>query len=523
LQKGKTMKKQAFNPFLPSYEYIPDGEPYVFGNRVYIYGSHDAFKGHHYCVNDYVCWSAPVDNLGDWRYEGVILKPQKDPLYNLPGERRLYAPDVQLGADGKYYLFYAFDELGVISVAVCDKPAGEYEFYGHVHYPDGMLLGKKEGDIFQFDPGVYREGERVYLYSGFCPFFPWKPDGTENGNIQGPIVVELEPDMLTVKTEPKVILPWIKNSAGTGFEGHEFFEAPSMRKIGEKYYFIYSSVVGSALCYAISDYPDRDFKFGGVLVSNGDIFMNGRTREQLLNYVGNNHGSIVEANGEYYIFYHRHTHKSQFCRQACAERIQILPDGSIPQVEITSCGLNNGPLAGKGTYEARIACNLLSGNGAGGYGMDSNTGESAHPYFTQEGEDREDNPNQYIANMCDGAVAGFKYFNMTNASSVSVKVRSCRGKKGSDKKDNDTKCADLKYNGKFKVYTAPSKDLQGVILNPWEHEKYLVAEIVPGESADYAEYSADFTDEFKNKPGVYALYFNYCGEGACDFISFALK
>ena len=28
------MKKQAFNPYLPSWEYIPDGEPYVFGDRI---------------------------------------------------------------------------------------------------------------------------------------------------------------------------------------------------------------------------------------------------------------------------------------------------------------------------------------------------------------------------------------------------------------------------------------------------------------------------------------------------------
>ena len=35
------MKKQAFNPYLPSWEYIPDGEPYVFNGRVYVYGSHD--------------------------------------------------------------------------------------------------------------------------------------------------------------------------------------------------------------------------------------------------------------------------------------------------------------------------------------------------------------------------------------------------------------------------------------------------------------------------------------------------
>ena len=66
------MKKQGFNPYLPSWEYIPDGEPHVFDGRVYVFGSHDRFGGHTYCPNDYVCWSAPVDNLSDWRYEGVI-------------------------------------------------------------------------------------------------------------------------------------------------------------------------------------------------------------------------------------------------------------------------------------------------------------------------------------------------------------------------------------------------------------------------------------------------------------------
>ncbi|MFR6163789.1 MAG: hypothetical protein ACLUJR_12865 [Mediterraneibacter gnavus] len=49
-------EKQAFNPFLPEYEYIPDGEPHVFGDRVYVYGSHDKFGAPMFCVNDYVCW-----------------------------------------------------------------------------------------------------------------------------------------------------------------------------------------------------------------------------------------------------------------------------------------------------------------------------------------------------------------------------------------------------------------------------------------------------------------------------------
>ena len=66
------MKNHGMNPYLPSWEYVPDGEPHVFGKRVYIYGSHDRFAGYAFCQNDYVCWSAPVDDLTDWQYEGII-------------------------------------------------------------------------------------------------------------------------------------------------------------------------------------------------------------------------------------------------------------------------------------------------------------------------------------------------------------------------------------------------------------------------------------------------------------------
>ena len=55
--------KQAFNPYTPINEYVPDGEPHVFGDRVYIYGSHDKENGDTFCMLDYVTYSAPVDNL----------------------------------------------------------------------------------------------------------------------------------------------------------------------------------------------------------------------------------------------------------------------------------------------------------------------------------------------------------------------------------------------------------------------------------------------------------------------------
>ena len=69
-----------------------------------------------------------------------------------------------------------------------------------------------------------------------------------------------------------------------------------------------------------------------------------------MNMTGTTHGSIIEINGQWYVFYHRLTHKSDYSSQACAEPITISPDGSIKQVEITSCGLNGKPLRAEGRY-----------------------------------------------------------------------------------------------------------------------------------------------------------------------------
>lgn len=85
------MKKQAFNPYLPLNEYVPDGEPYVFGDRVYVYGSHDEAGSEIYCAGHYMGWSAPVDDLSDWQCHGVIYKRAQDPS-NPNDEFQLWAP-----------------------------------------------------------------------------------------------------------------------------------------------------------------------------------------------------------------------------------------------------------------------------------------------------------------------------------------------------------------------------------------------------------------------------------------------
>ena len=405
----KQKHQQVFNPYLPSWEYVPDGEPHLFGDRVYVYGSHDAFGAPIFCVNDYVCWSAPVDDLSDWRYEGVIYRKKQDPGNPL-GIRSLYAPDVTQGPDGRYYLYYCFDFLGEMGVAVCDTPAGQYQFYGKVHHPNGKVWGKKRGEQFPFDPGVLTDDDgRVWLYSGFATKVPFAASRWHDLRNDGGVVLELEQDMVTIRQEPRLLFP-AKGKEGA-FPGHAFFEASSIRKVDGRYCFVYSGEHNHELCYAMSDRPDGPFTYGGVLVDLGDLFLDGNTDEtHANNYLGNTHGGLLNIGEDWYIFYHRQTNRTSYARQACAERLERTPDGGFRQAEVTSCGLNGGPLQGKGKYEARIACNLWANGHATARVDQGKKATQGHPYFTQTGKDREENGDQYIAGLRDGAAAGFKYF-----------------------------------------------------------------------------------------------------------------
>ena len=474
--------KQVFNPYLPLWEYVPDGEPHVFGDRVYLYGSHDAFGGKKFCPNDYVCWSAPVADPADWRYEGVIYRKTQDPRM-ADGRHELWAPDVVQGKDGRFYLYYCPDDkIKSIGVAVCDSPAGHYEFYGLVKDARGGILGERRGDTIAFDPGVFIDDDgEIYLYSGNGPRTQ-KEIGREP---KASVVVTLCDDMLTLKTEPKKLLPLLGESEGTGFEGHEFFEASSIRKINGRYYLIYSSLTNHELCYAVSDRPDGGFVYGGVVISNCDLFP-GKEGKPLACF-GNNHGGLEFINGKYYIFYHRETNRSICSRQGCAEEVTILPDGSIPQVEMTSCGLNKGPLRAEGTYSAGIACNL--------YGKETPTYShplammGRHPYITQDGPDWTPGmggqpPRSYIANGKDGLVAGFKYFDLGGARRITVRVRGTA-------------------NGTLFVRTDPNgENLAKIGLCPSKDWKPYTSTLLPC-------------------TGTHPLYLCYKGKGKIDILDFS--
>ncbi len=493
------VEKQICNPYLPLDTYIPDAEPHIFGDRVYVFGSHDAEGGGCFCLLDYEAWSAPVDDLTDWRCEGTIYRA--DQCVHYCKERQdMYAPDVVRGKDGRYYLYYdlsgrgnhGFD--GPISVAVCDTPAGKYEYYGDVKYADGRPMQR----FIPFDPAVLNDNGRIYLTYGWglgmdvhsfllkpvmtkvmARIFHKSPEeikGEEPQTILGANMVELEDDMLTVKSEPVRILEAKVNAPkGSALRKHSFYEGASLRKFGELYYFIYSSDVNHELCYATSKYPDRGFQYRGVLVSNGDIGIKGRKAKDRLAATGTNHGSIECINGQYYIFYHRLTHNTAFSRQGCAEPIVIEEDGTIKQVEMTSCGLNGKPLTAAGEYPAAICCNLTNGH----MPHIRNVRKNKHaPNINHEEE------NRFIKDIENNTMIGYKYFDFKGITSIVIRYRG--------------------GEGVLEIMTEPGNPLAGIPLtasHSWKQSTEVCFRVT----------------------GVKPLYFVFRGRKKIDLLSFTLN
>lgn len=426
-------KAQCYNPFLPLKECVPDGEPHVFGDRVYLFGSHERLRGEKFCCEPYVFYSAPVDDLSRWTAQGSSYSAAQDP-HSTPERNCIYAPDVVQGNDGRFYLYYGLDGYaGPLSVAVCDTPDGKYEYLGDVQNPDGTPYRR----FIPFDPAVMNDDGTIRLYYG--AWFPFEDSRTsengdaldaaqqqifgktleeikgEPGGVGGPVTVELADDMLTVISEPKRIMP--SKVKGTAWEEHPFFEGSSIRKTGGLYYFIYSSWNNHELCYATSERPDEGFVFRGTIVSNGDIGLNGRTMEEKLNATGNTHGSIENIGGQWYVFYHRQTHGTDFSRQACAEPIEILPDGSIPQAEITSCGLNGGPLQASGTYPAAICCNLTHGRMPHSGTVKDGNAPVSFPFISSEGDEL------FVRGIENNTWIGYKYFDFPGLRSLELTYR----------------------------------------------------------------------------------------------------
>lgn len=342
------------NPILPLWEYIPDGEPRVFGDRVYLYGSHDRPGSDSFCDKKLKVWSAPVDDLNNWVCHGdSFCLTSEDGKADIDGLENcyLYAPDV-VEKDGEYYLYmYVFYSKGI--VAKSDKPEGPFKLISTYKYDEADA-----GDDGVFnDPGVLVDDDgRVYIYYGF--------ERSHFGEINPDNMIEIKKGSLKY------------DMAGGDDEERKFFEASSIRKINDTYYLIYSPKRGSRLAYATSKSPKGPFEYRGYIIDNGVDYP-----------AGNDHGSICQINGQWYIFYHRMTNGTLTSRRACAEKIEILPDGTIPTVEMTSLGFEDSLNPYKIT-PAEIACVLKGG-----------------AIITER-----DSFTRVVTNITNGCVIGYKYF-----------------------------------------------------------------------------------------------------------------
>lgn len=309
------------------------------------------------------------------------------------------------------------------------------------------------------------EDERVWLYYGSA----FQMGGSIFKALGG-AVIELDRDMLTPISAPKLTVPNIFHQKGTTFKGHAFFEASSMRKIKGKYYFIYSSMLSNELCYAISERPDGPFTYGGIIVSNGDVGLNGN---KLAVYpTGNNHGSVECINGKWYVFYHRHTQGSAFSRQGCAEPIEIETDSRIRQVAITSCGLNGVALIADGKYPAGICCYLT----------DTKKWKKVKPACVDE-EYEMGSPVSFVSNLKSDSVVGYKYFELNKSKQLTLYVRLSLAEVSMMKSLATNQC---RAEGRIEIYSSVDREpiaKKNLVLYAGDWETVLVDLPVIGNTA----------------------------------------
>ena len=407
------------NPFMEPWERIPDGEPRVFTDpatgekRMYVYGSHDTMD-ERFCGYDHVVWSAPADDLTRWRHDGVAFHinqldgltftPENGTQLTFhPGKECLYAPDVVYHPQRNTYLMFVFtSETQHMFAAESDRPEGPYT--------NPRYIGPG------FDPAVLVDDEkdangnqRIYLY--------WSVESERSA-----YACELDPVTLK-KIDGTLHVPIGHSSAADGNDTMPyrelapfyFFEGPSIRKVGDFYVLSYAKTDDAPgygnlaqIGYAYSDNPYGDpgmgsaWQFGGTIIDNrGEVIRDPYSSEPVATYKGgNNHGGMIDVDGQWYQIYHRWTGVGP-TRQAMAEAISLRIEGDrllIDQAEVTSQGFRKD---GLNPYESQYATSACFGLGS--YIFDVNPAQDFAPDSVRE--------DRYpVTDLRNHSWLGYKYF-----------------------------------------------------------------------------------------------------------------
>ncbi len=502
----------AQNPYLPLWEHLPDGEPRVFEDpdnpgklRAYIIGSHDVHYDK-YCGNDIRMWSAPVEDLSQWRDEGPIFSWFVNGQWDT-----MYAPDLVETVDRttgkKTYWLYPHSRGNGRVPMVCkgDRPNGPFVPINLTS--DGTRC--LPGSLIDFDPSVfiepvndkkdkdYNKGYRAYVFYGFqhstaCELdqntMYSKRPGTE---LIDPFIPASSRDRKLLDKEGSVYKALYKGQDPLDFN---FFEASSIRQVGNKYVMVFSGYSGpeyglgntnSALRYAYGDSPLGPWRSGGVLVDSRGVVPNKDASKLITTNAGHNtHGSIQEINGQWYVFYHRPPRGFGNARQAMVAPIKIEWDkkpvakgGKVRIVgydpfaknnewtakasdgneytgaEVTSEGFNIFGLPPYGYYSAGIACYM--------------DGPNANQYM-QDNHDVWDN-SMDLAGLQNGSVIGFKYFNFEGLAQDTKGIKAFKGFR-KDLPDNQL-CFNITTEGtegKFKIHVKLDDPYKGQEIAVYE-------------------------------------------------------
>ena len=295
----------AQNPIIKN-QYSADPSARVFGDRVYVYPSHDILatenKGRKdwFCMEDYHVFSS--DNLTDWTDHGMIVQQNKVPWVR-PESYSMWAPDC-IERNGKYYFYFpsmpkdtiSYGKGFTIGVAVADKPTGPF-------IPESNPIKGVKG----IDPNVFIDKDgQAYMYWSSRDIFGAK----------------LKANMLELDSEVKTLgdLP----SKGLK-EGPYVFERNGI------YYMTYPHVENKIerLEYAISDNPLGPFKVMGVIMDESSTGC------------WTNHHSIIEFKNQWYLFYHHNDYSPAFdkARSVRADVLTFNSDGTIKKVIATLRGI----------------------------------------------------------------------------------------------------------------------------------------------------------------------------------------
>ena len=503
-----TLSVSAQNPYLPLWEHLPDGEPRVFEDpdhpgkyRAYIIGSHDiTYSG--YCGNDIRMWSAPVEDLSQWKDEGPIFSWYVDGQWDT-----MFAPDLVETTDRKtgkktYWLYpHSRGWRRVPMVCKGDRPNGPFT-------PVNLTKDGRQclpGSLIDFDPSVfienitdkkdpdYDKGFRAYVFYGFqhstaCELDQNTMYSMRPGTQLHDYFIPASARYGVVRDPEGTTYPALYKGQNPG--DFNFFEASSIRQVGNKYVMVFSGYSGpdyglgstnSALRYAFGDSPLGPWRSGGVLVdSRGVVENEDGSHLMTTNAAHNTHGSLQQINGQWYVFYHRPPRGFGNARQAMVAPVKItwdkksVADGGIVKItaydpyaknnewtakasdgtqytgaEVTSEGFQIFGLPPYNYYSAGIAC-FMTGNN-----------------WMQDNYDVWNN-SMDLAGITNKGIVGFKYFGFGGLKKDTKGIKAFAGtKKGDGTKLNINLVPGGK--GAFKIHV--------MLDNPWKGKEIATVEV----------------------------------------------